>query len=139
MFRAITAVAGLLTVLAIVGVLGFVIAWLSGLQKTAVKAQEAAGRATVAAGQAQTAQSAQRVIVQGQTRDRLDIQVHQANAAAIAVAPGASQALDPALDRIGIDGLCQHEAYAANPRCARLRRPNSTVLPPTGSTDTPPT
>lgn len=128
-------VAGLiaLAVLALVGVGGFLWWQSRSAQHVAVAAQQQAGKATVAAGQAQAQTNAVQVVVAGQARDTLDIEVHQHNDQAIAAAPGASSALDARLNRAGIAGLCQHPAYAADPGCAGLRGADPAVVPAAGS------
>jgi len=138
---ALKAIATILTMIvaaALIGIAGG-LWWMDhSAKKLAVTEQAKAGAATVGQGQAQAQTAAQQIIVSGQARDHLDIQLHQDNANAIAHAPGASDALDPTLLRTARLGLCKHAAYAADPGCARLREPDPPVVPkpgPAGATD----
>lgn len=121
---AIRAILVVVAVIAIVVVTLVVADQFSGrsAKNLAVKEETKAGVATVAAAQSNAAQAAQQIIVSGGARDRVDLEVHQANDQAIAAAPGASAALDPRLNAVGIAGLCRHKAYRDDARCAQAER-----------------
>lgn len=128
-------VAGLFALIIIIAALaigGFILWQGHSAQRVAVQAQRQAGAATVSAGQAQAETATQRIVVAGQARDQLDIEVHQHNDRAIAAAPGADAPLDPRLNDVGRRGLCQHPAYAADPGCAGLRPADPAELPDPG-------
>jgi hypothetical protein len=132
--KALAVSAVCLLVLVLIGLVAWgVSAWQNqSARNIAVSEQTAAGKAVVGQAQAQAQTTAQQIVVSGQARDRLDIQVHQDNAQSIAAAPGADAPLDPALNTAGRRGLCRHPAYAADPGCAGLLGADPAVLPPPG-------
>lgn len=84
----------------------------------ATKEQAVAGNAVVGQGQAEAQTNAIQIQVAGQARDRVDLEVHQDNDRNIEAAPGASQAVDPRLNAVGLRGLCSHAVYRDDPACA---------------------
>ena len=97
------------------------------------------GVAVVASGQAVATQSAAVIAAAGVQHDTVDINVHQENARAIQAAPGASAPVDPALNAIGVRGLCQYaDLYGSDPQCSELRSGDPAQLSPAGSGDATP-
>jgi hypothetical protein len=132
---ALKSIASILAAIVALIVLGFIaLAWWNdhSAKSLAVKEEAAAGAASVSAGQAQAQTNAIQIQVAGQARDRVDLEVHQANDQAIATSPGAAQSVDPRLNRVGLVGLCRHLAYATDPECAELRSPDPTQRPDAG-------
>jgi hypothetical protein len=125
------AIATILTMVVAIAVLaaGGYLFWehLSTANKLA-EAQRKAGAATVDAGQARAETAAQKIIVAGETRQHLDLAIHQDNANAIAAAPGADAPLDPGLIAAANFGLCRYPANAADPRCAGLQPAHPAVV-----------
>ena len=141
MSGALKAIAGIFTAIVALVVIGIVVAiWWSdhSAKSLAVKEQAVAGNSVVAAGQAQQSAAAQQIVVSGQARDRIDLEVHQSNDQAIAAAPGAGAPIDPRLNDVGRRGLCRHPSFAADPECARLLAGDTGVISQAGSGDTAP-
>lgn len=121
---------GLLALVVIgLGVAGVV--WWNGNQPKNLAAHEqvVAGNAVVGEHQAQANMAAQQIIVSGEARNHLDIQVHQQNAQAIQTAPGGSQKLDPGFISTFNRGLCKYATDASDPGCSGLYPGNSAVVP----------
>lgn len=113
----IIAILALVLVFVAIGLGGFLWFTNHSATKVAVKEQTAAGNATVAAGQAQANQTAQQIVVQGQARDTVDLEVHQHNDAAIDASQGATQPVNPQVIQNLDAGLCRYAAYANDPAC----------------------
>lgn len=129
MIKAIATIVTMVVVLIILGFGGWYLWTRISANHTLVKAQTQAGVATVGEHQAQAQAAAQRIIIAGDARQHLDIQVHQDNAHAIAQAPGADTPINPALIAAADRGLCRYASQSADPGCAGLRQPDPAVLP----------
>lgn len=103
-----------------------------GAVKQLAHAEQQAGAATVAAGQAQAQTNAIQVQVAGEARDHVDLTLHEDNSRAIQAAPGADMALDSRLNDVGRRRVCQHPAYRDDPGCAGLLGGDPAQLPDAG-------
>lgn len=128
--KSIATIATMVVALIIVAAVGWI--WWSNhaAKNLAVKEETKAAVATVDAAQTKAAAEAQQIVVAGETRNHVDLTIHQENANAIAAAPGASDALPADVVRAARLGLCRHPAYAADPGCAGLRPSDPAVVPP---------
>lgn len=99
MDRLFGSIAMFLLALCAIGIVGFFgFKWWEGRQGNhqLAGAVATAGNAVVGQGQARAQNDTTQIVVTGQRRDQLDINVHQENARAITNAPGADAPLDPA-------------------------------------------
>lgn len=103
-----------------------------GATRALAHAEQQAGSATVAAGQARAETNAIQIVVSGEARDHADLTTHQDNVHDIDAAPGADAPLDPRLNDVGRRGLCRLAAYRDDPECAGLLKGDPAVVPPAG-------
>jgi hypothetical protein len=108
----------------------------AALAKAQAKAALAGDQLIIASGQAAAQQSAAATAASGAEHAAVDITLHQENADAIQHAPGAAAPIDPALNRVGLRGMCRYaDLYGADPACAGLRGDHPAQLPPARAGD----
>jgi hypothetical protein len=109
---------------AVLGLVGVVWAdhayWKHQAAAMAQKAASEHASATVAQQQTQAQQAASTIVDVAHTKADVTVHIQQENAREILDAPGASAALDPALNAAGRRSLCAFSIYAADPGCIGL-------------------
>lgn len=131
MLKAIATILSMVVALIVLGFVGYIWWTNHAGSKTVVTEQKIAGAATVNNQQTQAVAQAQKIVVSGEARNHLDIQVHQDNAHAIQAAPGANQLLDPDFVNAINRGLCHYASDASDPGCAGLHSGDTAELPAT--------
>jgi Flp pilus assembly protein TadG len=108
----------------VLALVGFVWAdhayWKHQAEAMAQKAASERASATVAQNQTQAQQAAGAIVDQAHTKADVTVHIQQENAREILDSPGASAALDPALNAAGRRSLCNFAVYLADPGCAGL-------------------
>lgn len=117
MFKALAAIAGLLTIAIVVGLGIWAFSSLAHLVNSATDAQRKAVIAQTAAAQAQAGAAAQRVVIAGEARQHLDLTLHQETAHVIDQTAGADAPLGPALARTLYQRMCEYPSVRDEPSC----------------------